>query len=389
MGAAPQAKKDEEAAPAPESPAQEKLDGAVTEQRDLLAEFAKVADQLNDILASLEASTFVKRLKAASRQQMSLASNINQKTLDAFGIERAAPPAAKPIAETAKSQSELVGVLQSDLEAYFQRKQDSRYKGILDDMKKTSIVRALEKGGEKVAINLTGQTISSSEFWADTLDRWSEELVAASNCKSCSSCSSDSLPPEIVLKVMQALRDEMRLRDETRESENTKPAITPEKHLTDAKELGDKQASNASHTQSAMRDILALPEGARKFGKELRLLQQVIAVMDEAEDLLTGGDTGPKSIAAETEAIELLLQAKRSSPKGGGGGGSNPGGGGGAAAASSAALADLGPGGAAENTVAARAVGQATGRAGQEFPEEFKAGLEGYFNLLESSPAKQ
>ena len=50
---------------------------------------------------------------------------------------------------------------------------------------------------------------------------------------------------------------------------------------------------------------------------------------------------GAPAIAAETEAIELLLQAKRQSPKGGGGGGSNPGGGGTADSASQAALADL------------------------------------------------
>ena len=36
--------------------------------RDLLAEFAKVADELKKILGDLEGSTFVKRLKAAARR---------------------------------------------------------------------------------------------------------------------------------------------------------------------------------------------------------------------------------------------------------------------------------------------------------------------------------
>ena len=62
------------------------------------------------------------------------------------------------------------------------------------------------------------------------MDRWSEELVAASNCKSCSSCSGDSLPPEIVLKVMQSLRDEMKLRDETRETETQRSGRGGEIH---------------------------------------------------------------------------------------------------------------------------------------------------------------
>ncbi|MDB6155530.1 MAG: hypothetical protein JWL90_3983 [Chthoniobacteraceae bacterium] len=386
LAAAP-SKKGEDASKPPETPAQEKLETAIVEQKDLLAEFAKVSDQLGEILASLETSTFVKRFKAASRQQMSIASNINQKTLDAFGIEREPLKEAAPIAQNAKDQSEVVRVIQSDLDAYFQRKQDSRLKTILEQMKKTEIVRALARGGEKMSINLSGQSLMGSEFWADTMDRWSEELVAASNCKSCSSCSGDSLPPEIVLKVMQALRDEMKLRDETRETENSRSALAQEKFTADAKLLGEKQAAIGTHTDSAISDILALPEGASKFGKELKLLETVVTVMEETTKILLTPETGAHAIAAETEAIELLLQAKRMSPNSGGGGGSNPGGGGRAATASSAALSDLGPGGNAESVVSSRLVGQATGRAGKEFPEEFKPGLDAYFNLLEGQSA--
>ena len=50
--------------------------------------------------------------------------------------------------------------------------------------------------------------------------------------------------------------------------------------------------------------------------------------MDEATEILARPETGSPAIAAETEAIELLLQSKRINPKGGGGGGSSPGGGG-------------------------------------------------------------
>jgi hypothetical protein len=388
LAAAPAKKKDDQEPAAPETPAQEKLDTAVTEQKDLLAEFAKVADQLDDIMASLEASTFVKRFKKASREQMTIASTINQKTLDAFGLGNTPPKAGPPLATAAKEQSDFVQLIQSDLDAYFQRKQDSRFKTILDEMKKTEIVRALGRGGEKLLANLSGQAMAGSEYWADMLDRWSEELVAASNCKSCTSCSGDSLPAEIVLKVMQALRDEMMLRDETREMENARPSLEADKYASDARVLGGKQAGIADHTQSAVDDILALPEGAQKFPKELRLLQQVTSVMGEARGILEMPETGAQAIAAETEAIELLLQAKRMSPKGGGGGGSNAGGNDSAQSATAAALSDLGPGSDAAANIAARAVGQATGRAGREFPAELKAGLEAYFNLLESQPSR-
>ena len=387
LGPAPDKGKPDDTPPPPASPAQQTMQTAVKQQDDLLKEFAKVSDQLNQILTSLEASTFVKRFKAASKEQMKLATNIDQKTLDAFGIEDKPVEAAAPIAQQAKDQSEIVRVIQSDLDAYYERKQDARFKATLDEMKKTEIVQALAGDGDKVNVNLSGQALTGSQFWADTLDRWAEEMVAASHCKASSSCSGDSLPPEIVLKVMQSLRDEMKLRDSTREAENAKPAMDPQKYTEDAQGLGSTQADIDTHTASAITDILALPDGEAKFPKELGLLKNVVAVMDESHNTLDTPDTGPKAIGAETEAIELLLQSKRSGSKGGGGGGANPGGGNGPASITDAALADFGPADDAQSVIAARPVNQATGVAGQEFPDEFKSGLDDYFSLLEKQAA--
>ena len=394
LAAAPEKKKAGDAdAPPPPSPAQQKMDGAITEQKDLLAEFAKVSDQLGQILGSLEASTFVKRFKEASRQQMAMATNINQKTLDAFGLDRQPQTAAAPIARQAHDQSEVVRVIESDLDAYSQRKQDARFKRILDDMRKVEIVRSLTRDGERIETNLSGQSLNGSEYWADTLDRWGEELVAASQSGKPPpgpAKSEDSLPPEIVLKVMQALRDEMQLRDETRELENVRRALAREKFARDARGLGDRQGEIETHVRDAGDDILALSEGGGKFGKELKLLDAVTAVMGDGHGILDTPETGPRAVAAETEAIELLLQAKRNSPRGGGGaGGGDPGHGGTADAVSMGALAELGPGSDAGSTATARPVAQATGRAGKEFPDEFKSGLDAYFNLLEGKGASR
>lgn len=386
MAAAPSKKKDgeEEKTQEPQTLAQKKMDDAIDEQKLLLAEFARVSDELSAILASLEASTFVKRLKAASRQQMVAAKDLNTKTLGSFGLERKPVKYAATIAEHEKTQSETVRIIQSDLEAYFARKPDMQFKNIIGQMKEMQIVRALATVGDQAAVNLSGNSMAGAEYWADTLDRWAEEMVAASECKSCSSCSADSLPPEIVLKVMKALRDEMKLRDETRELENAKAALKEGEHGNKSANLASKQFGIQAGVRGAFDDILRLPQGNEKFGKELKLLGAVMQVMMEAAGILDQPDTSAPAIAAETEAIELLLQAKRQSPKGGGGGGSNPGGGGTADSASQAALADLGPGSDAETQVDTRPVGQSTGKAGRELPEEFKTGLDAYFNKLEA-----
>jgi hypothetical protein len=387
MAAAPSKKKDgEEEKSQEETPAQQKMDEAIDEQKLLLAEFAKVSDELAAVLASLEASTFVKRLKKASRDQLVAAKDLNTKTLSAFGLEKQPVKDAAGIAEHEKKQSEVVRVIQADLEAYFARKPEMHFKNVIGQMKETQVVKMLAYLGDQAAYNLSGSSMAGAEFWADTLDRWAEEMVAASECKSCSSCSADSLPPEIVLQVMKALRDEMKLRDETRELENAKPALSEGEHAKKSVNLASKQYGIQAAVRGAFDDILKLPKGNEKFGRELKLLNAVQGVMMEAAGILDKADTGDAAIAAETEAIELLLQAKRQG-KGGGGGGSDPGGGGTADSASEAALADLGDGSDSESNVEARPVGQSTGKAGRELPEEFKTGLDTYFNKLESGGA--
>ena len=108
----------------------------------------------------------------------------------------------------------------------------------------------------------------------------------------------------------------------------------------------------------------------------------VAEVMGEAAEILDRPETGSPAIGAETEAIELLLRSKRINPKGGGGGGSSPGGGGEGSTIDSA-LALIGGGVNDKEVREDHGVSQATGESGPGAPEEFRAGLDEYFNRLE------
>ena len=114
---------------------------------------------------------------------------------------------------------------------------------------------------------------------------------------------------------------------------------------------------------------------------------KVAEVMHDAMVILKKPDTGSPAIAAETEAIELLLQSKRINPKAGGGGGANPGGGGGGTTNDSA-LTLIGSGLNDKEVREDHGVSQATGDSGPKLPEEFRNGLDEYFNRLEKSGAK-
>ncbi|MDA1015434.1 MAG: hypothetical protein O3A00_13405 [Planctomycetota bacterium] len=182
---------------------------------------------------------------------------------------------------------------------------------------------------------------------------------------------------------MKILEEEIDLREETRELQQTKAAIKFKDYSQLAVKLARTQRGLAVRTQDVVTKIAELPKGVSRFAKELRLLTAVVEVMDEAHSILARPETGPEAIAAETEAIELLLQSRRIQPKGGGGGGNSPGGGG-TGTTDKTALALMGRGIDADAEIEARQISQSTGSAGVAFPSEFRDGLDKYFNRLEN-----
>lgn len=375
----------------PPAPASEKLDEAVVAQQDLLAEFDRIAEELNKVLANLEGSTLVKRLKAASRQQYLIAGKIGDQIGGTFGQPAKTGGAAKPVLEEL-SRLELKGSLDlsaimDDMQGYFERRHFQRFKTVLDEMREQDAVGSLRQLGDDVRVQ-TGLSMAQAEFWSDTMDRWADDLVDPANCGKCPGCKSkSSLPPSIVLEAMHILEAEVNLREETRVAEQARPAL--------AKDAYRKQSGQLSQTQDGLADrvakltvrIIELPDGEAEFAKEIALLTRVEEVMLEAAEILDRPETGSAAIAAETEAIELLLQSKRINPRGGGGGGSSPGGGGGGTTNDSA-LALIGSGVNEKEVREDRGVAQATGETGPALPEEFRAGLDEYFNRLEQDRAK-
>jgi hypothetical protein len=190
------------------------------------------------------------------------------------------------------------------------------------------------------------------------------------------------LPPSIVLEVLQILEGEVNLREDTRVAEQARPAVEQEKYATQADGLSKTQDRLRERTDKVTQRVRELPDGEAQFGKEIALLSAVSGVMADATGILARPETGSPAIAAETEAIELLLQSRRFNPGGGGGGGANPGGGGGGTTNDSA-LTLIGRGVNEKEVRESPRAAQATGETGATLPEEFRTGLDAYFNRLE------
>lgn len=187
-----------------------------------------------------------------------------------------------------------------------------------------------------------------------------------------------------MLEVLQILEAEVNLREETRVAEQARPAVAKEQYARQANGLSNTQHQLQERVDKVTQRIRELPDGEAQFGKEINLLGLVSQVMAEATGILARPETGSLAIGAETEAIELLLQSRRFSP-GGGGGGANPGGGGGGGTTNDSALGLIGSGVNEKAVRQAPGAAPSTGDTGATLPEEFRTGLDAYFNRLEKS----
>ena len=371
---------EEEEPPAPQTA--ELVLEAVEEQQELLDAFATLAEEMNKLLTGFENSTFVKRLKAASRRQIDIAVALNNlegfgqdasdAVEDAFDRERLA---GKEI-----SEAKVASTLLQDMAAYADRRPSEGFSRVLSEMQDAVVSNQMQDMAEAIQDNFIGDSTIEAEFWADTLDRWAEQLVdplpEGEPPAEMGLVELPNLPPEIVVEVMRIINREIQLREETRELEQAKAAVSPDEYRERSIALYDTQITLTEDTREVEAQISLLPDAQEGFiQRQLAKVARAAEVMEEVEDILAEPDTGPKAIAAITEAIEILLETGRipnapmiiNAPP-----------------ATASALSLLGVGDdSGRASIENRSPRQATGKAGRVLPEEFRQGLDAYFNALE------
>ncbi len=404
----------------PEATAAELVTQAVTEQRHLLDAFAKLAEEMNSLLMGFENSTFVKRLKAASRKQIDLSVELNN--LDGFGVAEAdefdSHSQRQRLAEQEEAASDTVLLIQEDMDAYAERKPAKNYTRVLAAMQEATVVAQIQDVAAAINRNEVGLSTIEAEFWADALDRWAEQLVDPLGDSEPAPTELVELPnltPEIILEVLRIINSEIELREETRELDQAMGALDQETYEQRGADLSTTQAILAEKSRVLAEQIKAMPNApdhadetlAREIkaltdkgelqgealvkrvawltrraelGKEvlqgqIDKLSNAATVMDEVQAMLAQPVTGPPTIAAIVEVLEILLETHRQpnapmiaeAPP---------------ATASALMLMGLGDDGSGA-FIESRAPGQATGKTGRNLPEEFRAGLDAYFDALE------
>ena len=370
----------EEEPPAPQTA--ELVLEAVKEQQELLDAFAALAEKMNKLLTGFENSTFVKRLKAASRRQIDIAVDLNN--LDGFGqdVSDAVEDASdrERLAGKEISESKVASTLLQDMAAYADRRPSGGFSRVLSEMQDVIVSDQMLDMAEAIQDNFIGDATIEAEFWADTLDRWAEQLVDplpdGNPPPEMGMVELPNLPPEIVVEVMRIINREIQLREETRELEQAKAALTADEYRDRSIALYETQITLTEDTREVEAQISLLPNAQERFIQgQLAKVGRAAEVMEEVEDILAEPDTGPRAIAAITETIEILLETGRvpnapmirNAPP-----------------ATASALMLLGIGDdSGKASIENRSPRQATGKTGRVLPEEFRQGLDAYFDALE------
>ena len=355
---------------------------AVKEQQELLDVFAKLAEEMNKLLTGFENSTFVKRLKAASRRQIDIAVDLNN--LDGFGLVSDAVEDVSDrgrLAQKEVAESKVATTLLQDMVAYADRRPSEGFSRVLSEMQDAIVSDQMQGIAEAIVKdNFIGESTIEAEFWADTLDRWAEQLVPplpeGEPPGEMGLVELPNLPPEIVVEVMRIINREIQLREEIRELQQAKEAMSDDEYDARSIALYDTQITLTEDTREVEAQISLLPDAHERFiQNQLSKVARAADVMEEVEDILAEPDTGPRAIAAITEVIEILLETGRvpnapmitTAPP-----------------ATASALMLLGVGDdSGRAAIENRSPRQATGKTGRVLPEEFRQGLDAYFNALE------
>ena len=178
-------------APEPEEPpskTKEEIAKAIAEQEALLVAFNEVAGEIEDVLASLENSTFVKRLKAASRAHSESADDLDVSVAAGFGSAVAASEDEVIAANTSVSERRDIEVpkltdLHGDLDAYFdrlERRSSSdapKFERVIEQWNELRPTMLADSLVDEAEGGRPGDARESADFLSDTFDRWGEELV--------------------------------------------------------------------------------------------------------------------------------------------------------------------------------------------------------------------
>ncbi|MEZ7957598.1 MAG: hypothetical protein QMC23_12760 [Rubritalea sp.] len=222
-----------------EEKTKEDLKKAIEKQEKLLDKMKETAEKAEKAKETLEAGTFVNRLKQAATDEESIAQSIISDANDILGLHYGElDPVFKRLVQSLFLQQEQttsdVRWIQEDLSFFHARTQKPEHKNILEKMKEAKITDILTAIEKEIELQRTGNAIRETMESAKKLRDWAKELEGSKEQADGGDGggggggggSSEDKDFEFMLKVMRMIQSEQRLRSKTRALEQTRRDVT-------------------------------------------------------------------------------------------------------------------------------------------------------------------
>jgi len=212
--------------------AEQDMQKAVEEQQKVVEKMQEAIAKANDANRKFEAGTFVKRLKKAATEQMSITQSLVEgftRTPEASILgqfHNQVDPSDLTLLKRNTSQQTMtsgdIRWIQEDLANYHARTEMESCKKILDAMRESDITLHLEEIINALSTNLSYQAARQSKHWADELNKWAGMLDAENQGGNGNGQGGDGGSAaenedfEFMLRVMKMIQKQQDLRSRTR-----------------------------------------------------------------------------------------------------------------------------------------------------------------------------
>jgi hypothetical protein len=277
----------------------EQLDRATELQEEIVSRLRAMQREMSPNLELMLANTLAQRMRRVASTESHIQESLEDLLARLIGLrpEQLSADLLKTL-ETLASRQDVAGNetrgLQEEISRFYDRTSITNYGKVSHEMRDTQIVAELTRSVATLGKNLAAQTISETERWAAQLNEWADDLEAGMRASDESQAGEQADPNEQALqRLLELLRirqDEINLRDLT-------TLLHPERDLR--ADYQDESGRLAFRQRRLMYRLDDLQPSSP-------LVAEARRAMDEAESYLREPRTDEVTVAAETDAINLL-----------------------------------------------------------------------------------
>ena len=292
----------------------EGLKSAIKKQEEILRQMRRLSKELDEDMKKAALRNFAARLRNMSKDEKSISTMLQELFVKSVGMSfEDLPDSLKALNDKILLKQKTINknILNIKLEmvSFYARTKIEKYREVTDDMETKKADEKLKELVGLIEINKTSSSIKPANEWAKQFEDWADMLDPKNDDENDPNKPEDQEPKEQDMKFLMALvrviEQEQNLYEETKFLEDKKSKLKKEDEKGHAQV--DDAADKLAERQKANLEELKKLTVQVQNPKVKELMEGAENAMDEAQRSLDKGETGVKTQAAESAAIELLI----------------------------------------------------------------------------------